>query len=489
MRKHPHLCEISAWPWLERLSRAENRSVRLANVAPVTWDAFAQAGFDCVYLMGVWRRSAVGRLLARTDPVHLHEYDRVLPGWQMNDVPGSPFSIQAYEPDDRMGGWRGLDSCRAALAERGIDLVLDFVPNHTGFDHEWIDTNPEFYVQGTLASHRADPDLYRPLETADRGDVRFFACGRDPFFPPWPDVAQLNYFNPATREAMIGVLQTIAQHCDGVRCDMAMLVLNEVFGQTWQQRADLGHETPAAEFWPEAIRRAPMNYLAEVYWDREFELQQHGFAYTYDKRLLDRLLEGHAEAIRSHLRADATFSTKLARFLENHDEARSFAQFGDRIRAAATLAFTLPGMRFLYDGQLDGADARAPVQLGRWPDSEGRADVRELYTRLLRTINAPLFHDGEWMLLDVAAAGDATSENIVAHAWRLGDELAIVAANVSTQRAAGLVRIGELPPGAAFQFRDQLRDESYHWTRNALTDGLYVRLDGGDAHLFLVGRG
>ncbi|MFN2507142.1 MAG: hypothetical protein ABR589_00020 [Chthoniobacterales bacterium] len=125
-----------------------------------------------------------------------------------------------------MGGWRGLGSCRGALAQRGIDLVLDFVPNHTGFDHEWIRAAPELYVQDTLVSYRAEPGLYRAIEGPGGGDVRFFACGRDPFFPPWRDVAQLNYFNPATREVITNELQTIALHRDGVRCDMAMLVLN-----------------------------------------------------------------------------------------------------------------------------------------------------------------------------------------------------------------------------------------------------------------------
>src|SRR6266851_9054538 len=262
MRKHPHLYEISAWPWLERLSRRENRRVTLADVPDATWSAIANAGFDCVYLMGVWRRSAVGRLMGRTDPGLIAEYDRILPGWQMSDVPGSPYCIQAYEPDDRMGGWKGLDKCRAALAQRDMRLVLDFVPNHTGFDHDWIGTNPELYVQGTLDNYRAEPNLYHPIEDADGATVRFIACGRDPFFPPWRDVAQLNYFNPATREAMIGVLASIAQHADGVRCDMAMLVLNDVFAQTWQQRIDLLWGEPATEFWPEATRRAPMTYLA-----------------------------------------------------------------------------------------------------------------------------------------------------------------------------------------------------------------------------------
>jgi glycosidase len=486
MRTHPHLYEISVWPWLERLSRRENRRVTLADVPPAPWDALATAGVDCVYLMGVWKRSAVGRLMARTDPELMSDYDRILPGWEMRDVPGSPYCIQSYEPDDRMGGWHGLDRARADLAQRGLSLILDFVPNHTAFDHDWIRTNPEFYVQGTLDSARAEPILYHPIEDADGEHVRFIARGRDPFFPPWRDVAQLNYFNPATREAMIGVLTTVAQHCDGVRCDMAMLVLNDVFAQTWAARVDLLWRTPAAEFWPEATRRAPMTYLAEVYWDREFQLQQQGFHYTYDKGLLDRLHRGDAHEARGHLQADASYNAKLARFLENHDEARSVPAFGHRIRAAAALTFTLPGLRFFFDGQFEGAHVRPPVQLGRWPEDPDRADIRDLYARLLRTIDTPLFHDGAWTLLDVVGAGDTTNTDVLAYAWRKGKDLAIVAANITGHDAQGLVQIGDLPKGDAFDLKDQLSDQSYRWTRADLGNGLYVRLHSGDAHLFLI---
>ena len=494
MRRHPHLYEISAWPWLERLSRREDRRVTLADVPETEWDAVAKSGFDCVYLMGVWKRSAAGRLMARTDPVLLAEYDRALPGWAMRDVPGSPYCIQAYEPDDRMGGWHGLDACRAALADRDVSLVLDFVPNHTGFDHEWTGTNPEFYVQGTLDNYRAEPALYHPIEDAE-GGVRFIACGRDPFFPPWRDVAQLNYFNPSLREAMIDVLSTIARHCDGVRCDMAMLVLNDVFARTWQQRVDLLWSAPADEFWPEAIRKAPMTYLAEVYWDLEFTLQQQGFDFTYDKRLLDRLHHGNPEQARGHLRADPAYSAKLARFLENHDEARSVAGFGPRIRAAAALTFTLPGLRFFFEGQLDGAEVRPPVQLGRWPDHLVRTDVHDLYTRLLKAIDKPLFHAGEWTLLDVRGAGDTTSTDLIACSWRpstrsarsgQGREMAVVVANITDHDAQGLVQIGDLPKGDTFELTDQLSDQVYRWTRQDLANGLYVRLQAGDAHLFLI---
>ena len=484
MRRHPHLYEISAWPWLDRLSRRENRTIALDSVPGQEWDAIANAGFDCVYLMGVWQRSAIGRVMARTDPSLIDEYDRTLPGWAMADVPGSPYCIQAYEPDARMGGWPGLARCRADLEARGLRLVLDFVPNHTGFDHDWIGSNPEFYVQGTFDNFRAEPGLYHPVDAGDI--VRFIACGRDPFFPPWRDVAQLNYFNPATREAMIGVLATIAQHCDGVRCDMAMLVLNDVFARTWQDRVDLLWRMPADEFWPAATARVPLIYLAEVYWDREFQLQQQGFDFTYDKRLLDRLHQGDPEETRGHLRADPGYSARLARFLENHDEARSVTAFGHRIRAAAALTFTVPGLRFFFDGQLAGADVRLPVQLGRWPDDPDRPDVRDLYARLVKTIDAPLFHDGEWTLLDVGGAGDTSNQDLIACAWRHGTDLAIVAANITGHDAQGLVEIGDLPEGDAFDLIDQLSDETFTWTRADLGSGLYVRLRSGEAHLLLV---
>ncbi|HYT66767.1 MAG TPA: alpha-amylase family glycosyl hydrolase [Vicinamibacterales bacterium] len=486
MRNHPHLYEISAWPWLERLSRQGSKRLTLGDVPGATWGAIAKSGMDCVYLMGVWKRSAVGRVMGRTDDALIREYDRVLPGWGMPDVPGSPYCIQAYEPDPRMGGWKGLDKARRELADRGVSLVLDFVPNHTGFDHDWIRTNPEYYVQGTLDNYRAEPILYHPIESADGGQVTFIACGRDPFFPPWRDVAQLNYFNPGTRDAMIGVLKTISEHCDGVRCDMAMLVLNDVFAQTWAQRVDLLWAMPVTEFWPDATARAPMTYLAEVYWDREFQLQQQGFNYTYDKRLLDRLHHGNPYEARAHLQADPAYAAKLARFLENHDEARSATEFGSRIRAATALTFTLPGLRFFFDGQFTGAAVRPPVQLGRWPDDPDRPDIRDLYARLLKAIDKPLFHDGKWTLLTVRGAGDATNADLIAYSWRKGKDLAVVVGNITHHDAQGLVDLGELPAGQNFDLKDQLSDQTFRWARADLGNGLYVRLGSGDAHLFLI---
>ena len=149
MRRHPHLLEISAWPWLERLSRVAAREIRLDSVPAAEWDRIGRQGFDAVFLMGVWRRSALGREIALTEPGLVEEYTRALPDWTVADVPGSPYCIQAYEPDERMGGWHGLDAARRELRVRGVSLILDFVPNHTAFDHAWIQEHPERYVIGT----------------------------------------------------------------------------------------------------------------------------------------------------------------------------------------------------------------------------------------------------------------------------------------------------------------------------------------------------
>ena len=461
------------------------RQITLRDVPDAEWDAIAGLGIDIVFLMGVWQRSGIGRAIARTDLGLLAAYDRVLPGWSMDDVPGSPYSIRAYVPDDRMGGWAGVDAARAALAARGIRLMLDFVPNHLGFDHAWIESAPERFVQGTLDDYRAAPELFHPIESRD-GTLRFFACGRDPFMPPWRDVAQVNYFNPAARDAMMQELEVIARHCDGVRCDMAMLVVNDVFARTWSDRVDLLWPPPDREFWPDAIARVPMIYLAEVYWDREYQLQQQGFDFTYDKRLLDRLRHNDAQYVRSHLQADDSYSARLARFIENHDEARSADVLDGRLRAAATLAFTLPGMRFFFDGQFEGAMLHAPVQLGHWPAESEQPQIRDLYRRLLAALDDPLFHDGAWSLLNVRSAGDQTDSNLIASTWRLQERLAVVVVNLSGRDSHGLVELDALPRGETIDPIDRLTGERYRWSRAELQDGVYVRLGPGDAHLFVT---
>ena len=86
-------------------------------------------------------------------------------------------------------------------------------------------------------------------------------------------------------------MRSIADQCDGVRCDMAMLMMNDVFARTWGARVG---PAPDADYWPTVIAAVRGThpgflFLAEAYWDLEWALHQQGFDYCYDKRLYDRL--------------------------------------------------------------------------------------------------------------------------------------------------------------------------------------------------------
>ena len=481
LRAHPHLFEVSAWPWLERLSRRHGRRITLADVPGVEWDRIVAPGFDIVYLMGVWQRSGIGRDIARTHAGLRQEYSAVLPDWTDEDLAGSPYSISNYGPDERMGGWDGVDAAHRELNARGARLMLDFIPNHTGFDHPWLVQHPDRYVTGTLEDHASRPGEFRQVGS------RFIACGRDPFFPPWTDTAQLNYFNPDTRSAVVAVLQNLSTHCDGVRCDMAMLLLNDVFERGWRATLRDAWPRPAEEFWPQAIGQASgLIWLAEVYWDLEWTLQQQGFHFTYDKRLLDRLRAGDAAAVRLHLAAPAAFRDRLACFLENHDEPRSAAMFGGGLQAAAVLFATQPGLRFYFDGQMAGARLRTPVQLGRWPDEPSDARVEDLYARLLRATNEPLFHDGEWRLVDVSSAGDEAFHDLVACRWRLGEQLALTVANLGRTIARGNLPVAADIPRHGCQVRDVLADVSWRPFRESMPAALSVTVPPGQAQLLVL---
>jgi hypothetical protein len=195
--------------------------------------------------------------------------------------------------------------------------------------------------------------------------------------------------------------------------------------------------------------------------------------------------------VRQHLRADLAFQSRLARFLENHDEPRSAAAFGrDRLEAAAVTCGTTPGLRFYYDGQLEGRRVQAPVQLGRWPDEPPDPSIQELYTRLLGVANERILHEGEWAVLDVVSAADDTFQHLLAWRWRAATDLCVIVVNVSESAAQGHVRVTSdvSPDGpASLVFVDAIGGGQYTWDRNVLRErGLYVRLDAGRAHVFEV---
>ncbi len=486
-RAHPLLYEIHTWAWLEEVSDRKGLTVTLGTVPDEEWDALRDRGFDLVWLMGVWKRSRKSREAFQTNTSCYAAYDAALPGWDLNDIVGSPYSIADFAPDPRVGSWSELDAVRNKLHARNMGLILDFVPNHTAPDHPWVLAHPDYYIQGTLADFRNNPIAFFPVSHA-RSTV-LVAHGKDPYFPPWPDTAQLNYFNPATRKAMLGVLSEIAHHCDGVRCDMAMLCLNEIFGKNWGPLAGR-YSAPQHEFWAEAFEALPgFLWIAEVYWDLEWQLQQLGFDFTYDKRLYDRLLHASASEVRAQLTSDMAYQSKLVRFLENHDEPRSASVFSaEKIQAAATLVATLPGMRFYYQGQIEGRKKRLPIQLRRAANEIPDAGLEALYTKLLALSRRNIFHEGEWRLLEARAAGDQSFENLIAYQWRKGGEPSVIVVNLASSTSQGNVIVESTFKAAGrYRFIDQLHDQSYDWHGDdLLKTGLYVRLEPFQSHIFDV---
>ena len=325
-------------------------------------------GFDWVWFLSVWQTGPGAQHVSRSNAEWRREFQETLPDLREEDIAGSGFAITGYTVHTNLGGDAALARLRERLRKRGLKLMLDFVPNHMGLDHPWIEDHPDYFIHGTELDLARAPQNYTWVKR--KGGDLLLAYGRDPYFSGWPDTLQLNYANPATQEAMIGELVKIAGQCDGVRCDMAMLVLPDVFERTWGQRAPL--------FWPTATQRVRERvpgflFMAEVYWDLEWTLQQQGFDYAYDKRLYDRLREGHARPVREHFHAGLDYQNKLARFLENHDEPRAAATFSLEVhQAAAVISFLSPGLRFFHQGQFEGRKKRISPHLVRGPNGTRR---------------------------------------------------------------------------------------------------------------------
>jgi hypothetical protein len=425
----PTIYEINTPVFLREISGRVGHPVTLADVPDNEWDLIARPGIDIVWFMGVWKRSPIARKMAK-DEAWLKE---ALPDATDEDLIGSAYSIQEYVVDGSFGGNEGLAVARAKLRQLGIGIMLDYVPNHVGIDHVWVTEHPDYFLSGT------EHELAKHPESFVQTPSGIFAKGKDPNFEPWSDVLQLNAFSPGLRQKSITTLQTIAGMCDGVRCDMAMLMMNTIFKSTWGERVG---DIPADEYWPAittSVRQVnpAFLFLAEVYWDKQQDMLDQGFDLCYDKDLYDLLLDGSVHHIKKHLSKPVSYQQHLLRFLENHDETRvAHALPLHKHVAAAVIMATLPGAHLYNDGQREGRAVTLPVHLSRRVAEPVNNEIAVFYDKLLQFVQSKQLHDHQWRLVAVnSAMWRGESHHVLAWMWANDTSQFLVVVNYSQEKA------------------------------------------------------
>jgi glycosidase len=478
---YPSLCQVNTRVWLNE----PGNGATLDGISDSELDKLKEAGYDWVWFMSVWQTGEAGRIISRSNQGWRKEFEETLPDLKDEDIGGSGFAVKCYRTSAALGGDEALARLRSRVNDRGMKLMLDFVPNHTGIDHEWVEENPGFFIRGTENDLARFPDNYFRVRVGENELI--FAHGRDPYFPGWPDTLQLDYGNPDLQEAMSRELIRIAGQCDGVRCDMAMLLLPEVFERTWGIRS--------RPFWPEAIKKVKESYpgfrlMAEVYWDLEWTMLQQGFDYAYDKRLYDRLKEGQPRPVREHFFAGLEYQGKMARFIENHDEQRAAREFiPGKHEAAALLTFLSPGLRFFHQGQGEGRKFKVSPHLVRGRSEQPNPQLSKFYTTLTGLLKYPVFRTGSWQLLTCTQAweGNRTHDKYICFSWHGQDgEKYLVITNYSSGRSQCFLKLPfDDLRGSEWVLLDKIAGTIFAREGNELTErGLYLDEPGWTVYVF-----
>lgn len=486
--KQPFVYEINTRCWMRDLSARLGRDITLGTVPDAGLERLRRLGFTHIWLMGVWPTGPRSRAVALADTELCSVLTSLLPDWKEEDIAGSPFAIANYTVSPGLGGEQELEAFRKKLRAFGMRLLLDYVPNHLGLDHPWVVERPDLFVQ---APAQAPETFYCKSESGGR----WLAHGKDPNFVAWADTVQLDVRRSDTRACMIETLKSVATRCDGVRCDMAMLLLNDVFARTWGHFPCPESEIEG-EFWAEAISAVKKTqpeflFLGEVYWDLEARLQSLGFDYTYDKRPYDYLVYHDVAGVHRHLLSvTRDFIRRSAHFLENHDELRAASIFTlPEHRAAALLSFGLPGLRLAHEGQLTGARIKTPVQLSRRPCEPPQPQIEAFYERLLTSLEYSAVGRGKFEILRPHPAwpDNSTDHNFVAVQWQSQpDSFDLVVVNLAPHRSQCFVSL--TVEGLAqrnWQMKDLLGEEEHQRYGDDLQNqGLYLDLPDHGAQLF-----
>lgn len=369
--KHPfhqiHLYEIGSRIFCTKKGKPLREVlVDLERKTPFVWA-------DEIWLMGVWKNSPSSQKIARSMPELQPGYQSVKSNFEPKDVYGSPYSIYDYVPDPLISESNHLTEIHNWFASKNKKLILDFVPNHMAIDSPLVSKYPDYFLKAD--SNKEDKNTF-----LHPNGFRY-CYGKDPYFDGWTDTIQWDFSNPEVETYHTQLLRKIAEQCDGVRCDMAMLPLPEVFEKT--------HGKKSVYDWERVIRTIKkefpeFRFYAEVYWGLEVTLRNQGFDATYDKSLYDALHNKDLHQTYDLISKNSELHS--IRFLENHDEGRAEITFGDNAKTYFSLLSASPCTILFYDGQELGLTKKIPVQIIGIDEEKENQRTKEFYTRIFSVI-------------------------------------------------------------------------------------------------------
>ena len=475
--KHPILYEINTRPWLYELSKKYNKSITKIKDIPLNeFDYLSENGIDIIWMMGVWKLGEYGLKFDRK-----LDFSFVLPDFTENDIIGSPYSITEYICNPEIGTNEDLIWLRKELNSRNIKLMLDFVPNHSAIDAP-TSSNPKLYIRAP--KNKSNLERY-----TDSG----FAFARyNNNIKPWKDVIQFNYWEKETRKIMKDNLMTVLSFADGVRCDVAGLLLNDVIEKNWKEELDYwGYKRPETEFWELALNEAKNKYkdvifLAEVYDEKQIDLlTKLGFTYTYNKDLLEKL-KGDSNEVNAYIKSvKEEYWMHSANFVENHDENRAVYNMGsiEKAQAAGTIAITIGGMIFINHGQWNGYKNKLDVHLRRGYDEMENDEIKKYYKKLMRIVQDPAF-TGEKMTIIENIEGDKKYD-FVSYIREKEESYYLIVVNYSNSFGCSKIPIFNLKGKGECSLREVIYDREY--IRNAdniRNEGLIICLSPWESQIF-----
>lgn len=487
IKEHPCLYLINTRLWLDQLSKKYETSITIDKVPSTEWQPLFDK-YDYFWFMGIYKESNASRQYAQK---WSFQSRYALPDLDPDkDVAASPFAIPEYSPSHSIvKNWEDWDKTVDFLHQNDKKVIIDFVPNHLALDSELAKTHPEYFIRGSESQYYSNPDFYFPLLAADQKNY-YLAHGKDPNFPSWADTLQLNYGLPQVHKYMSEILQNLAFHSDGLRCDMAMLLNPATFLRTWgwtlseEQKKYLDVHS----FWAENIPFIKKNinqdfkFIGEVYWDQDY-LSQY-FDYLYDDRFY-KGVTGSPLDLKNHLgelltSRDNKNPCRHALYIENHDEERSVKNLGEkRARAAAFLAAIIPDTMFIVNqGQEKGWKIRPPMQINRFPTEVDNPQIQKFYQKLFNLINSPLYKSGTLINCQV----NQLSGDTIALEFRSADEnlTAIFCLNIGDSYSK--CTLPEIGKNTEIEI-ESLTEDKEIIPDSSRQNGLYIGLESGEVQV------